>query len=104
MPWAAVLPLLLASFRGHRGRFLAAGFAIALAASLLLAAFVSLQWLRDQGPRSADTLLGESELHLAATDSIHPFIPEKTIADMRGDPRVANLVTAMTVRAVDMVG
>ncbi|WP_149498848.1 ABC transporter permease [Roseiconus lacunae] len=104
MPTGAVTVLLRASVRSHRGRLLASAIAISFAASILLSALVGRRSLLDQAPRTADALLGRLELHLAATDSVHPYIDRALVEAMRADIRVAELHTAMTVRAVDMPG
>ncbi|QDV79129.1 FtsX-like permease family protein [Botrimarina mediterranea] len=104
MSSSAVRLLLAAKLRSHPGRFIAAGVAIAFATALLLAALIGRQALRDQTPRAAQTLLGPAEVHLAATDAVHPFVESGLIESLRADPRVSFVATAVTVRAVDLPG
>jgi putative ABC transport system permease protein len=104
MTLAAVPVLLRASVAAHRGRFAAAAVAIALAAAVLLAALLGQRALRDQAPRAAQTLLADTELHVAATDTVHPVLDQPFVESLRADPRVARVFTAVSVRAVDMPG
>lgn len=104
MSSSAVRLLLAANLRSHLGRFFAAIVAIAFATALLLAALIGRQVIRDQAPRAAQTLLGPAEVHLAATDTVHPFVDTSLIESLRDDPRVEHLSTAVTVRAIDLPG
>lgn len=104
MSSSAVRLLLAANLRSQVGRFVAASMAIAFATALLLAALIGQQVVRDQAPRAAQTLLGPEEVHLAATDTVHPFVDRNLLESLRADPRVAHLSTAVTVRAVDLPG
>ncbi|WP_428307719.1 FtsX-like permease family protein [Lacipirellula sp.] len=104
MSYSALPILLRASVAAHRGRIIAASLAIGLAGSVLLAALVGREAMRQQAPRAAESLLSDIELHLAATDTISPFIDESFVAELRDDPRVAGIETAVSVRAVDMPG
>ena len=88
MSSSAVRLLLAANLRSHLGRFFAAIVAIAFATALLLAALIGRQVIRDQAPRAAQTLLGPAEVHLAATDTVHPFVDTSLIESLRDDPRV----------------
>lgn len=104
MSSSAVRVLLVANLWSHVGRFVAASIAIAFATALLLAALIGRQVIRDHAPRAAQTLLGPGEVHLAATDTVHPFVEGSLIESLRADPRVEHLSTAVTVRAVDLPG
>lgn len=104
MALSAIRVLTLASLRAHRGRFVAASIAIAVAASLLLSALESRQSVLREAPLAAARLLSDREVHLAATDTIYPHISEDVLQALRDDPRVDRLDTAISVRAVDMPG
>jgi putative ABC transport system permease protein len=104
MSSSAVRLLLVANLSSHVGRFVAASIAIAFATALLLTALIGRQVIRDQAPRAAQMLLGPDEVHLAATDTVHPFVDSSLLESLRNDPRVAHVSTAVTVRAVDLPG
>jgi putative ABC transport system permease protein len=104
MSSSAVRLLLVANLRSHVGRFVAASIAIAFATALLLAALIGRHVIRDQAPLTAQTLLGPDEVHLAATDTVHPFVDRSLLESLRADPRVSHVSTAVTVRAVDLPG
>lgn len=104
MSVSAINVLTLASLRTHRGRFLAAAIAIAIAASVLLSALESRELVLRQAPVAAAQLLGPAEVHLAATDTVFPLIQQGLLAELRDDPQVERIDTAVSVRAVDMPG
>lgn len=104
MPLSAVWLLLIGNVRSHLGRFIGACLAISFTTAILLAALVGQQVVRTRAPTAAQSLLGAGELHLAATDTIHPVLDEQLLAAVRADPRVSSVRTASIVRAVDMPG
>ncbi|MFT3881138.1 MAG: ABC transporter permease [Gemmatales bacterium] len=104
MRYSGIFVLLQANIRSHWGRFLAACIAIALVTCVLLVALMGYRTANAQVPLAAEALLDRDELHLAATDSIHTFIDESLLAEIRKDPRLKMISTAVTVRAVDMPG
>lgn len=104
MSTSAVLILLRANLWSQRWRLIAAACAIALAASVLLSALIGLQFVRDQAPRAAHALLENNEVHLAATDTTFPFLGDDLLNALRTDVGVAQVRTAISVRALDMPG
>ncbi|MGD9635105.1 MAG: ABC transporter permease [Pirellulales bacterium] len=75
-----------------------------MAASLLLSALESRRSVLREAPLAAAKALTEQEVHVAATDSVYPYIGEDLLQALREDPRVERLATAISVRAVDMPG
>lgn len=104
MPRSAILLLIRAGLGANAGRLAAGAVAISLAGGLLLTALIGQRVVQNQAPRAAQALLGDRELHLAATDTIDPRIDESLLAALHDDARVAAITTATTVRAVDMPG
>lgn len=101
---SSILLLLSAGVRSQRGRLLAAAIAISFAATMLLAALIGKQALIQNALHGKDTLLQENELHLAATDAIHPFLDPNLLDELRRDPRVAQIAQGVIVRAVELPG
>jgi len=104
MSFSALLILLVSGLAAHRGRSVAASIAIAVAASVLLMALAGRGALGGTAPNGAQSVLRETELHLAATETVRPFLDEELLNAMRADRRVAEVWTAISVRGVDMPG
>lgn len=104
MPTSALAILLRANMWSQRWRVAAATCAIACAGSVLLSSLLGMQLLKGQAPRAGEALLGNVAVHVAAGDSTYPYLDAQLLDDLRADPRVENVATAVSVRAVDMAG
>ncbi|QDT55767.1 FtsX-like permease family protein [Caulifigura coniformis] len=99
----ALLVLLKANLRSHPARHLAAMVAIAATAAVLLSALAGRNAVSGSAAAN-DPVLGDREIHLAATDTVFPYLDESLLREMRRDPLVAELHTAVSARAVEMPG